>query len=460
MFDEKHAVHVARLAASLYDQLAAVHGMGPRERRMLVAAALLHDVGGVVSLKSHHKHALYLITRSELPGFNSREMFVVGCVARYHRKAPPAAEHREFAQLSLADRHRVRLLAGMLRVADALDKEHRQKIRDIVVQLKGTELEILAQGADDILLEQWALKKKDDLLREDFRRDGDTVRRRGRRGKGDLMGKTVPGESTVDLNDPRLFIDREMSLLQFFERVLDEAHDTRNPLLERVLFLSIVSSNLAEFFMVRVAGLKQQIEAGVAEYSLTGSSPSQQLEAVRAKSQELMEQTRRCLKELMPQLEQAGIRIVDYAALPDVQRAEADRYFREVVFPVLTPLAVDPGRPFPHISNMSLNLALVIRDSAGAERFARVKLPATLPRFLELRSAPEASPAPGARSSSSSSSLRRTWVRCSPGWRSSSPIPSASPVMPRCPSRSWRRKTSWRPLKRACARGGSGGSCG
>ena len=130
LFDEKHALHVARLAGSLYDQLAHVHGMGDRERRLLVAAALLHDVGGVVSLKSHHKHALYLIARSELPGFTAREMFIVGCIARYHRKAPPSPLHHEFAQLSLADRHRVRLLAGLLRIADALDKEHRQKIQD------------------------------------------------------------------------------------------------------------------------------------------------------------------------------------------------------------------------------------------------------------------------------------------------------------------------------------------
>ena len=155
-------------AASLYDQLATVHGRGLRERRLLVAAALLHDVGGVVSLKSHHKHALYLITRSDLPGFTAREMFVVGCTARYHRRGPPTTDHREFAQLSLADRHRVLLLAGILRVADALDKEHRQKIHDIHVALKGTNMEIRARGADDILLEQWALKKKDDLLRETF----------------------------------------------------------------------------------------------------------------------------------------------------------------------------------------------------------------------------------------------------------------------------------------------------
>ena len=195
------------------------------------------------------------------------------------------------------------------------------------------------------------------------------------------------GDPAHDLNDPRLFMDRELGLLEFFRRVLEEAQDPGNPLLERVRFLSIVSSNLGEFFMVRVAGLKQQIDAGVAEYSLTGLTPTQQLEAVRARAQDLMHDTRTCLHELLPQLEAAGIRIVDYASLGIDQKAEADRYFQQIVFPVLTPLAVDPGRPFPHISNMSLNLALVISDTAGAERFARVKLPATLPRFLELKSA-------------------------------------------------------------------------
>ncbi len=192
--------------------------------------------------------------------------------------------------------------------------------------------------------------------------------------------------ASIDLGDARLFIDREASLLDFFRRVLEEAQDEKNPLLERVLFLSIVSSNLAEFFMVRVAGLKQQIEAGVAERSLTGASPAAQLEVVRERAQQLMHDARLCLRDLLRLLEAAGIRILDYSSLAAEQRAEADRFFHQVVFPVLTPLAVDPGRPFPHISNMSLNLALVIRDAAGAERFARVKLPATLPRFLELKS--------------------------------------------------------------------------
>ena len=128
--------------------------------------------------------------------------------------------------------------------------------------------------------------------------------------------------------------------------------------------------------MVRVAGLKQQIEAGVFEYSPAGLGPTAQLETVRRRTQELMNDARACLRGLLARLQEAGIQVLDYGALDADQKAEADRYFEQVIFPVLTPLAVDPGRPFPHISNMSLNLALVIRDPMGAERFARVKLPA------------------------------------------------------------------------------------
>jgi polyphosphate kinase len=200
----------------------------------------------------------------------------------------------------------------------------------------------------------------------------------------------------LDLGDPALFIDRELSLLDFFRRVLEEAQDPANPLLERIRFLSIVSSNLAEFFMVRVSGLKQQVEAGVVELSMAGLSPTAQLQAVRKASQELMLETRACLQKLLPLLQKAGITILSYDELAETQRAAVDHYFQEVVFPVLTPLAVDPGRPFPHISNMSLNLALVIRDPSGQDRFARVKLPGTLPRLLPV---PPYSEGPGPASS-------------------------------------------------------------
>ncbi len=190
--------------------------------------------------------------------------------------------------------------------------------------------------------------------------------------------------SPLEAANPGLFLDRELSLLDFFRRVLEEAQDPANPLLERVRFLSIVSADLAEFFMVRVSGLKQQIEAGVSEHSPTGLTPAAQLQAVRKASQDLMLRARACLRELLPLLEGAGIRILDYDALSKDQKSTVDHFFEEVVFPVLTPLAVDPGRPFPHISNMSLNFALVVSDPAGQERFARVKLPGTLPRLLQV----------------------------------------------------------------------------
>lgn len=186
--------------------------------------------------------------------------------------------------------------------------------------------------------------------------------------------------------DARLFINREQSLLGFFRRVLEEAEDESQPLLERVKFLSIVGSNLAEFFMVRVAGLKQQMEAGVVDLSPDGMSPADQLAAIRPIALQMMTDARSCLQSLLPKLDQAGIHILDYAALNEEQKASANAYFNQIVFPVLTPLAYDPGRPFPHISNMSMNLAVIVRDDSGLDRFARVKVPITLPRLVPLSS--------------------------------------------------------------------------
>jgi polyphosphate kinase len=134
--------------------------------------------------------------------------------------------------------------------------------------------------------------------------------------------------------------------------------------------------------MVRVAGLKQQVIAGVVELSLDGRTPAEQLAAIRPVALQLMRDARKCMRELIPLLDQAGIHILDYDTLDDEQKAIIEAYFNEMVFPVLTPLAFDPGRPFPHISNLSLNLAVVIRDQLGQERFARVKVPNTLPRFV------------------------------------------------------------------------------
>jgi polyphosphate kinase len=198
----------------------------------------------------------------------------------------------------------------------------------------------------------------------------------------ETAGKIVPIQFP-DLDHPDLYINRELSLLAFQKRVLEEAVDPSNPLLERVRFLSIVGSNLDEFFMVRVAGLIRQMDAGSAEVGADGMTAREQLDAIRADVAKVVGSAQRCLhRQLLPALEQEGIHFLGYADLNGRQRLITDKYFSDVVFPVLTPLAFDPGRPFPHISNLSVNLAVVIRDSQGQEHFARVKVPDSLPQII------------------------------------------------------------------------------
>ncbi len=190
-------------------------------------------------------------------------------------------------------------------------------------------------------------------------------------------------QTAPPLDDPSLYINRELSLIDFQRRVLEEAQDQRNPLLERVMFLSFVGSNMDEFFMVRVAGLKRQIEKGVLDTGPDGMTPAEQLRAIRASVIRLFRSAYDCWnKELVTALEQAGIHIVNYSDLTAEQRSTANSFFQEAVFPTLTPLAFDPGRPFPHISNLSLNLAVLLRGTEGEEHFARVKIPDTLPQLV------------------------------------------------------------------------------
>jgi polyphosphate kinase len=193
-------------------------------------------------------------------------------------------------------------------------------------------------------------------------------------------------EDQVDLHDPKLYINREISLLEFHRRVLEEAQDESNPLLERVKFLAIVGSNLDEFFMVRVTGIRKQVDAGVVELPADGTPPVRALAEIRKVANGLMTQARECLRDdILPQLRKEGIHVLDYKALNERQKGHADNYFDEMVSKVVTPLAFDPGHPFPHISNLSLNLAVAIRDENGLERFARIKVPSTLPRLVPIR---------------------------------------------------------------------------
>jgi polyphosphate kinase len=185
-------------------------------------------------------------------------------------------------------------------------------------------------------------------------------------------------------HDPALYINRELSWLEFNARVLHEAFDPRNRLLERLKFLAIFSSNLDEFHMVRVAGLRRQIAAGVQHLPPDGMTPQQQLAATTARVGELMEQQRRCLYDvLLPELEEHGVRLVKMTDLSSAERRIADQFFETEVFPVLTPVTLEPGQPFPYITNLALSLAVETYDPAtGNSRFARVKVPKRLPRWF------------------------------------------------------------------------------
>jgi len=192
-----------------------------------------------------------------------------------------------------------------------------------------------------------------------------------------------PTPSLTRLDAPELFINRELSLLAFQRRVLAEARDATNPLLERVKFMMILGSNMDEFFMVRVAALWQQIETKNAELSIDGKSPGLQLELIRQEVTVLMEEIYRVWRDdIRPALAQCKIHILAVDQLTDAQWKAASDYFHRIVYPVLTPLAVDPGRPFPHISNLSLNVAAVVSNGDGIERFARVKVPDSLPQLV------------------------------------------------------------------------------
>jgi polyphosphate kinase len=192
-----------------------------------------------------------------------------------------------------------------------------------------------------------------------------------------------PAKLEQELARPELYINRELAALAFIQRVLAEARSERHKLLDRVRFLSFVGNQLDEFLMVRVAGLKDQLLAQVTEAGPDGLLPGRQLELARARVQEIFAEQRRILQhELLPALAEAGVTILDYDQLTRSQREAAERIFHESIFPVLTPLGADPAHPFPHISSRSLNLAVILLDPDTGERFARLKLPNTLPRFV------------------------------------------------------------------------------
>ena len=207
-------------------------------------------------------------------------------------------------------------------------------------------------------------------------------------------GDLAPDEGIVELLaadlPPDRFGNRELSWLAFNARVLALAEDRQQPLLERMKFLAIFASNLDEFYMVRIAGLKRRVEMGLQVASADGLSPSETLKKLAESTRELAERHARLfLDDIAPALVDEGISIVRWASLDDEERQRLGNYFRSKVFPVLTPLAVDPAHPFPYISGLSLNLAVLVRGpDSNTQRFARVKVPNNVPRFVVVKRTP------------------------------------------------------------------------
>ncbi len=204
---------------------------------------------------------------------------------------------------------------------------------------------------------------------------------------GSESDHSVDEPSQDDELPPDRFGNRELSWLDFNGRVLALAEDRHQPLLERAKFLAIFASNLDEFYMVRVAGLKRRNDMGLAVLSADGLTVPEQLAVISARTQELVERQGRCFADdVLPALEEAGIRLARWDSIDPEDRDRLAQYFTEQIFPVLTPLAVDPAHPFPYISGLSLNMAILVRDPvSGSERFARLKVPNNVDRFIRVR---------------------------------------------------------------------------
>ncbi|MEI6757256.1 MAG: polyphosphate kinase 1 [Chlorobium sp.] len=193
--------------------------------------------------------------------------------------------------------------------------------------------------------------------------------------------------ASLDFFDTAYYVNRELSWIYFNQRVLEEAlNPAVHPLLERVKFISIFSSNLDEYFMIRVAGIEDQFEAGIQDRTIDGFTPAEQLEKIRMMVLQQIKERNNCFyNDLLPAMQREGIEFIRFAALSGVQQEALRGYFRQEIYPVLTPLAFDTSHPFPFMSNLSLNLAIELEDEESkAQKFARVKVPSILPRLLRL----------------------------------------------------------------------------
>ena len=209
----------------------------------------------------------------------------------------------------------------------------------------------------------------------------------GRNGKDRKEGRKSAKEAPAATGR---YFNRELSWILFNRHVLDKALDRTKPLLERVKFMSIFSNNLDEFFMIRVSGLCGQLHDGVVDLPPDGMTAAEQLAAIRKGIMPDLKRQLDCWHEdLLPELARNGIEILAYQELKEKQKKYLDGYFRNEIFPTLTPLAIDPGHPFPHISGLNLNFALVLRDEGKREFFARLKIPEFFPRLIRIPEDPD-----------------------------------------------------------------------
>jgi len=170
-FDEPHATQVDRLACVLFDRLATLHGLGPADRQLLRVASLLHDIGDFISSAAHHKHSQYIIEHTDLMGLSVEQRMIVACAARYHRRAAPSPKHALYKKLTSAERKRVCKLASILRVADALDRGHRSKVRTLSLTIDDSAVVVAPKGMGDLALEVWTARRKAALFEETFGRE-------------------------------------------------------------------------------------------------------------------------------------------------------------------------------------------------------------------------------------------------------------------------------------------------
>ena len=185
--------------------------------------------------------------------------------------------------------------------------------------------------------------------------------------------------------DPKNFFNRDLSWVEFNRRVLEEALNPDQPLLEKVKFVSIFSSNLDEFYMIRMSGLKEQILASIHEPAIDGLTPIEQVRIIEKALKPMIKRLNDLwLNELVPALKNHGIDLLKFSEFTEEEQTKLSQYYNEEIYPVLTPLAFDPGRPFPYISNLSLNLAILVKKPNGENHFARVKVPNILPRLLQV----------------------------------------------------------------------------